>query len=157
MSQRFDLRELIRLAVVDERSGAELYERLAGQVRAPGLADRFRAIAEQERRHERRFTRMLDELGDAPPEHSYPDEYVAYLEALVAEGRWRESPVSRQTRDDAEAIAVAVAIERNQLGLLNEIAETLAEKDHRLVKDIIAEERRHLVDLAAARRELPPA
>ena len=90
MSLTFDVRELVRIAIIDERSGVQLYRKLADQVQTGRLRDRFRLMAEQERRHEERFEELLKGLPESAEIYKHPDEYVAYLEALVAEGRLRE-------------------------------------------------------------------
>ena len=56
--------------------------------------------------------------------------------------------------DDLAAINTAMEFERNQLGLMNEMSEVLGETENAVVKEIIAEEREHLVTLSSAKREL---
>ena len=158
MSLTFDVRELVRIAIIDERSGVQLYRKLADQVQTGRLRDRFRLMAEQERRHEERFEELLKGLPESAEIYKHPDEYVAYLEALVAEGRLREQSSrgsgAAQCLDDLAAINTAMEFERNQLGLMNEMSEVLGETENAVVKEIIAEEREHLVTLSSAKREL---
>jgi rubrerythrin len=161
MSRSFDLRELVRVAVVDERSGAEMYRTLAGLARDAALQDRFRRLAQQEKRHENRFEELLAGLGPPAEDWKYPDDWVDYVQALMAEGAAGE-PSDRQAQaesvtDDLAAIDLAVQFERNQLNLQHEMGQMLGESDNPVVKEIIAEERAHLVELSAARRQLSGA
>ena len=86
MTRKFDAREMMRVAVQDEKGGIDMYESLAKRVRNDALAEAFRDLADQERHHEERFRQMLDGMDESSSIGSYPDEYVQYLEAIASEG-----------------------------------------------------------------------
>lgn len=157
MARRFDVREMLRVAVLDERSGTRLYRDLAGRARNDELRRTFADLAEQEKHHEKRFQEMLDALGEAEPAEQYPDEYVDYLEALVVQGvRQDAHEQGARCTDDVEAVSLAIRFEREQLFLQRDIADVLGgEHEHRAILDqIIQEERGHLVTLSKAKRKL---
>ena len=155
MSKTFDVRELLRLAVIDERSGARLYEKLAGGARDAALKGLFADLVQQEHRHERRFQEMLDNLETPQAFGQYPDPYVDYLEALVAEGRSREQTDAGEqaaaASSDRQALDLALRFEKEQLRLLADVGQVINPAHKPLVDEVIAEERAHLVQLTAAR------
>jgi rubrerythrin len=158
MPQSFDIRELVRVAVIDERSGGRMYDLLTEQAEDPGLKKRFERLAKAERVHERRFEQMLEGLAEPEASFNRPDEYVQYLETLVAEGKSREGSDRAESvgdcRSDHERIDLAMEFERRQLVLMQEMAELLGADQTHVADEILSEERAHLVDLSAAKADL---
>jgi len=150
MTQQFNIKALIETAVVDERSGAELYKRMAGRTQDAGLQKLFGNLARQEQEHERRFSQLLEQV-EAPESWQYPDPYVSFLESLVAQGGRADSQARVQKAEgDAELLAIALGFEQEQLALQREMGDLLGDTHRRIVDEIIDEERAHLVQLSAA-------
>lgn len=158
MSKAFDVRDLLRVAIIDERSGAGMYRVLAERAADARLKQRFADLEAQEHEHERRFEKMLEEMPESVATETHPDPYVQYLETLVAEGAGREGQAgqiqAQQVTEDRDAIELAMRFEREQLQLLADAGNALGDSHREAVDAVIAEERAHLVDLAAAKREL---
>ncbi|MFO7899701.1 MAG: ferritin family protein [Planctomycetota bacterium] len=155
MTRTFDIRELLRVAVRDERGGQEMYRSLSEKATDAELAETFRWLAEQEKGHERRFQAMLDDLGPAPGTSQYPDEYADYLESVAQEGGGANLGArAEQTGSDADAVDLAIRFEREQLALQKDIADVLGDRHREIIDAVLNEERRHLVRLAGAREKL---
>lgn len=156
MTRTFNVAELLRVAVIEERNGISFYDALAERADDAGLRQTFKELADAEREHERAFQAMLDDFKDAQKgESQYPDIYVDYLETLVNEIRQEESVAeSKQVQGDAEAVDVAIRLERDQLALQRDIAEVLGEAHEETTQQIIDEERGHLATLGRARKAL---
>jgi rubrerythrin len=155
MSRRFDIRELVRVAIIDERSGEQLYRSMSGRAQDKGLQAEFSQLAEKEKEHQRRFEKMLEGLKDLPDSEQYPDEYVDYLEALVAGGG--QSEAGRGIEDmtsDVQLVSLAMRFEREQLALQRDISEFLGDRHKEVIEPIINEERDHLVQLSRAKTRL---
>ena len=155
MSRRFDVAALARVAVIDERSGANLYAKMADRAESARLKERFRWLREQEKKHEKRFSQMLEELEQQPPTQ-YPDEYVDYLEILSAQGGRAgelEGGLDRARGDD-ELLRIAMRFEREQLALQRDMADALGDEHGRVAEAVIQEERGHLVLLSRLEKEI---
>ena len=162
MSRSFDVKELVRIAVVDERSGRELYKKMAVQAADAELKARFLWLAEQEAIHIRRFEELYRQLESGPPAQ-YPDSAMDYLEVIVARGGQAEdrADISR-TGTDRELVTLAIRfgrqhrpstipasrIEREQLFLQRDMSEFIAAEHTKVIETIISEERNHLVTLS---------
>jgi rubrerythrin len=148
MSRSFDVKELVRIAVVDERSGRELYKKMAVQAADAELKARFLWLAEQEAIHIRRFEELYRQLEDGPPAQ-YPDSAMDYLEVIVARGGQAEerADISR-TGTDRELVTLAIRFEREQLFLQRDMSEFIADEHTKVIETIISEERNHLVTLS---------
>ena len=148
MSRSFDVKELVRIAVVDERSGRELYKKMAVQAADAELKARFLWLAEQEAIHIRRFEELYRQLESGPPAQ-YPDSAMDYLEVIVARGGQAEdrADISR-TGTDRELVTLAIRFEREQLFLQRDMSEFIAAEHTKVIETIISEERNHLVTLS---------
>ena len=98
MAKTFSVETLMNVAVLDEKSGTRMYRAMSEQASAQHLKEAFEDLAGQEQEHEQRFEQLKEKLAaTAPPRTTqYPDEYVDYLDVLVAEsGRVSASDLSK--------------------------------------------------------------
>jgi rubrerythrin len=158
MSELFEVPELVRIAVEDERTGVALYTSLAESARAGEVKALFLKLVGQERYHQMRFENMLEQLGGHKPHEDYDGEYLAYLRTLTSTRAFPEPEdamkAARQCKTDADSLELAGRYERETLALINELRELVGEKHKTAVEDIAREERAHVVVLAEARRML---
>jgi len=158
MGELFDVAELVRVAVEDERTGAAFYTVAAEMARDARLKEIFTQIAQQERYHQERFERMLAAMGEHKPPELYSGEYANYLVALTKDRAFPNEAgarnMARQCTDDLAALAVALGLERNTLNLINEMRSLVPESGKGVVDDITCEEQAHLVMLLEARDKL---
>ncbi len=157
----FDPREMLKIAIRDEETGIAFYQSLASATRRPDVQSECLAIGKQEEVHAQRFRRMLDDLGDYTPQEEYPGQYEAFLNALV-ESRAFPSPAeaarrARAARSDAEAVDLAIRLEKDTFIFLAEIKPTLQPVHSGVVEEVISEERQHLTDLSRLKRTLAGA
>jgi rubrerythrin len=158
MAELFEVPELVRIAVEDERTGVALYSALAESAQAPATKALFLKLVGQERYHQMRFEGMLEQLGGHTPHEDYDGEYLAYLHTLTSTRAFPQPEdalsAAHQCRSDAEGLDLAGRYERETLALINELRELVGEKHKDAVEDIAREERAHVVVLAEARRKL---
>jgi rubrerythrin len=154
MSRSFGIAELVRIAVVDERSGAALYRAMAEKTGNAELKEQFQELAEQERRHEKRFQELLATVESEPPAQ-YPDEYLDYIEMRMAEGGAGASHTTLEGTDsDLELIETALRFEREQLALQRDMGDYLGDRHKPVVEEIVQEEKDHLVTLSRMKKNL---
>lgn len=155
MTKRFDIRELLRVAVIEERSGITLYRKLSEKAEEPWLRELFTWLSDQERFHEERFQDLSDSLQEPEPGEQYPDEYVDYLEALAAGGGASDAHQRVEgVRSGRGAVDLAMGFERELLALQRDIGGLLGGRHQSIVDQVIQEERNHLVRLSGARKKL---
>ncbi|MEW6355624.1 MAG: ferritin family protein [Planctomycetota bacterium] len=154
----FDVRELIAVAIKDEETGIAFYRALAQATRNPKVKERCREIAKQEEHHAERFQGMLDGLGDYRPKGDYSGEYEDYLKALLDSRAFPEpakaAAKAKAVKSDAEAIDIAMRLEKDTLIFLEEMKGYTRDADIKEVDEVIKEERLHLKDLAQLKASL---
>ena len=158
MGELFDVAELVRVAVEDERTGGAFYETAAGRANDAQLRKTFAEMAAQERFHEKRFAKMLESLGGVKPPEQYSGEYASYLTALTKDRAFPDVASAKQMaedcKDDQSFLNVALGFERNTLNLINEMRSLVPEDKKGIVDDITCEEQAHLVSLLEAKDKL---
>jgi len=158
MSPLFHVAELVRMGVEDEKAGVVLYSALAEKTADADLRGTYETLAEQERGHQARFEKMLDDLGNVQPTESHPGEYVEYLRAMLDSRAFPDEATARkkvqESPSDAAALTLAIRFERDTLVLLTELRGMVPDRDQTIVDELTREEQGHLVVLTAAREKL---
>ena len=158
MSELFEVPEMVRVAVEDERTGVAIYTALAASAKAAEVRALFEKLVGQERFHQMRFEGILEQLGGHCPREQYEGEYVAYLHTLTSTRAFPDPAAAveaaRRCRTDAEAVDLALQYERDTLALINELRELVGPRHKDVVETIAREERAHIVVLADEKRKL---
>jgi len=158
MAELFEVAELVKVAVEDERTGVAFYSAMAKKVKDEQMRKTFAELAEQEKFHQRRFEQMLADLGGVRQGEEYPGEYLAYLQALTGDRAFPDEQTAlqmvKECKDDHAALALASRFERDTLMLMNEMRRLVPERDKPVVDELASEEQAHLVALAEARAKL---
>ncbi len=155
MAELFEVKELVQIAVEDERTGVAFYTALSEK--DGKLASVFADLAEQEKYHQARFENMLERMGGLKLSEQYNGEYMAYLRTLSDTRAFPDEQtaiqMAKDCKDDAAALDLAGRFERDTLMLMHEMGSLLPEKDQAIVNELIAEEQAHLVTLTLARQK----
>jgi rubrerythrin len=158
MAEQFEVAELVKIGVEDERTGVAFYTRLSQSVDNSELRGIFADLAEQEKYHQKRFEDMLQRLGGVKTAEEYAGQYMAYLSALTSDRAFPDPETAEKAAEacgsDAAAVALASRYERDALLLMNEMRSLVPEKDRGVVDELAREEQGHLVTLSEARRKV---
>ena len=158
MANLFLASEIVAMNVTEEKNGYEFYTALCKTARSQKLRETAARIAQQEKRHEERFRKWLDELEPHEPTESYPGEYDAYVKALLRNKTFPDEEAARKMAQEAEtdlrAVEIALQMEKNTLLLLQELRKHVPEKDLAFVDATVREEEDHLAELTDLRDQL---
>jgi rubrerythrin len=148
MSILFSGHEMLETAIEIERNGYTFYSELARLGKAKFT---FEHLADQEKRHEGIFRRMLDSLDQAPAPESYTGELALYLKTL-ASGRVFKSPQEAQEMaqklSPEEAIRAAIGLEKDSILFYGEMRDLVRREERSVVDRIMDEERGHVLQLS---------
>jgi len=154
MCALFDVAEIVRVGVEDEKTGVALYTTLAAKSADDKLARMYTDLAEQERLHQGLFEQMLKALGEHAAAETYTGEYTAYLRALMNDRAFPTEAAAcaaaTACADDREALELAGRMERDTLVLMHEMRQLVRDADRRIVDELIAEEQSHVTQLSGA-------
>jgi rubrerythrin len=154
MAELFEIGDLVKVAVEDERTGVAFYGKVAEK--SDKLKETFAELQKAERHHQQVFEGMLAEVGGLKTKEEYDGQYMAYLSAMTASRAFPDTQtavkMAEGCKGDADALALANRLERDTLILLNELRGMVPPKHAHMVDAIVAEEREHLVTLAKAQK-----
>mgnify|MGYP006292953347 CR=1 FL=1 len=154
----FDVRELIKMAIKDEDTGISFYRGLAESTGTDQVKEHCLAISKEEEGHKKRFQAMLDDIGDVEPVEEYAGQYENYVNSLLKSRAFPEpgqaEEEARNASSDAEALDVAMRLEKDTLLFLQEMRQFVSDDHKEYVDKVVNEERKHLTDLNALKEEI---
>jgi len=158
MADLFAAGELINIAIREEVTGAAFYRALADQTDSEELESFARKVAEMEDDHAEKFRKLLEEVGDyTPVAEQYEGEYGEYLSYLIG-GRIfpmgdEAKKMAAAQKTDRDAVEAAAEMEKNTLLLYQELLAFVPEKNHDVLRQIMDEERLHLLQFTRFKEE----
>ena len=152
MPELFKATEIVEMAVQEERNGVAYYEALAKKTADPKVKAFAERMAGEERRHEREFTELREQLGGYIPAESFEGEYLAYVRALVNDrflpSQEKAKEVVVRAANDREVIQAALRFEKETLLFFGEMKRFVPQRQAHVIDTLMGEERQHIADLA---------
>ena len=158
MSISFSGSELINIAIGIERRGIAFYDIMTKSTETTAAREMFQRLADMEREHIRIFEGMLSEADKYQPADSYPGEYAAYLQALVDSAVFTDdlvtSELATEADSDVEAMELAISAEKDSILFYYGMRDIMPRRAQPTVNKIISEEKSHLAELTALKKQL---
>jgi rubrerythrin len=148
---RFNIEEILQLALSLERVGEDFYRRAEEKLEDPRLRETFRFLALEEVGHARTFGAMLDRIGRFDPGPEATEEYQAYLRAYVDNAvfsRDRAEELLSGRLDQESALRFAMQREQDSIHFYLELRGLLPEQERGAIEEILDEERAHYKKLS---------
>lgn len=120
MSDVFNVREVLEMAMQIERNGAAFYRKAAGMFEEENAKNTLLDLAAMEDMHEKTFMEMQDSLSSATPETFDPEgEAASYLKALAAGHVFdvKTNPADKLTGSESwrDIIKKAIGLEKDSI------------------------------------------
>ncbi len=161
MSILFSGSELLEIALGIERNGAAFYEALADKTQNKDAKAIYDYLAGEERKHLNTFQGMLYTVGQYQPPEAYAEEYMLYLKSLVDSSVFSNVTEAQQKAErissEAEAVDTGIQAEKDSILLYSEMQDFVRQPDHKVVLNIIGEEKAHLRQLSQLKQTLQKA
>ncbi len=150
----FSGKEILEMAVCIEENGLGFYTEAVNNVKTDKLKELFVFLANEETKHVSHFE-GLKTLLEGEEVYNVFDPYLEeesnYIRALADSNifvdKARGKKMAESLTSDEEALEIAIGFEKDSILFYNELLSMVREKDRALVKEIIAEERRHIATL----------
>ncbi len=154
----FSGRELINIGIGIEKNGAAYYGTLADCAQDDSAKTTYGQLADKEREHIRTFENMLSTVGDYQPPETFTEEYEAYVKALVDSlvftDEQQACDLAQSMSSNAQALQTAIMAEKDSILFYLEMRDLIRSSERHVVDSLIAEEKKHLRELAQLRRGL---
>ncbi|MDD5155682.1 MAG: ferritin family protein [Candidatus Omnitrophica bacterium] len=151
MGNIFSASEIVELGIQIEKNGMVFYNILAKQSQDDKAGDVFKYLAGEEEKHIAVFKAILDKVEKYEPPKIYADEYLAYMNALASEHIFTKAGqgelIAKKMKNDAEAIGAGIKFEEDSIVFYEGMKKVIPEYDHKIVEELIAQEKDHLKKL----------
>lgn len=162
MTYHFNADEMFEVAIRIEENGARFYKTAARCQSDPGSREMLEKLEAMESSHQRTFEKMRARLSEAeksPTAFDPEGEASQYLMAMADSHGGEGSPAAADALTGDESIAdiidIAIGLEKESilfyLGLKDLVSASLGSDK---LDDIIAEERRHIIQLNGILKKL---
>jgi len=155
MDRSFSGCEIVELGVQIENSGRDFFGDMARKAKDAGARKVFAHLAEEDARHAEVFRKIFDSKCAYKPQGAYPEEYFAYMKALVGDyvssGKDRAREMEKAVLDENSAIEVGIQYVKDAILFYESVKALAAGKDRATIDELIREEKSHLARLGELR------
>jgi len=149
MNDKYAGSEVLNMAVEIEKKGKEFYESVAKNQKDEKTKTVFEFLIEEEERHEKVFRDMLHQVEQNTEKSVYDDtEMILYFNALVDRKIFPDVEeglsLQKEISDPGVALRIALTMEKDSILFYSELLNITHEKDHKVINEIIEEERDHI-------------
>ncbi len=147
----FTASEILQFAIRIEEDGELFYRKSSGFADTDEIRRLFNQLADEEIRHKKVFSEMLEKITDIQPPETYPGEFMNYLRDYI-DGKVVFSTdiktMADEIRDTISALKFAMGRELESIAYYHEVKSFVPQKHHPQVDSIIQEERKHFAKLS---------
>ena len=148
------LDEVLQFAMAIEENGVQFYLMAEKYARSQKLKELFAFLAKEEANHQETFKCLGDKFDISQPRGDFPDEYFALLRKMVDIEVFlpiKEKDFVKKFTNQIQVIDFAIQRELDAILFYMKMKKMIPEKDHRVVEEIIDEERTHYNKLTAVK------
>ena len=158
MGNIFAASEVVELGIQIEKNGRDFYNTLVKQSKNQKVQDIFKYLAGEEEKHIAVFQKILSSLENYQPAEAYPGEYFAYMSALAGEyvftQRNKGEEIAKGIKSDKEAIEKGIGFEKDSIIFYEGMKKVVPDYDQKVVDELIAQEQKHLRQLAELKKKI---
>lgn len=155
MERSFSGCEIVELGVQIENSGRDFFGDMAKKANDAGARKVFAHLSEEDARHAEVFRKIFDEKCVYKPQGAFPEEYFAYMKALVgdyvAAGAGRAKEMEEAVSDERSALEAGIQYVKDAILFYESVKALVAGKDRSTIDELIREEKAHLARLGELR------
>lgn len=155
MGVQFDASDIVGIAMRIEKNGGNFYRFAVQLAKDEMTKEVFQRLADDEDRHGKIFQTMLSKIETHSLPEGYPDEYGSYLRDYVDSNIifTKEAMEKELTKikDIPSALDFAIRREMDSILYYQEIKAFVSKDQHKVIDEIMGEERSHFETLSALR------
>lgn len=156
MPNVFNAAEIIDMGIEKEKKRRDFYDRVAREFKEADLRKIFSDLRDWEETHIRKFTDIRDSIAGEEIAESYQGEFTAYVGALVDDKLYAmvsAASFAKNVRTPLEAIQWGIGFEKDAILFFNELLEYMPSENKNKVRQLVEEEKKHIVYLAELRKK----
>ena len=157
MSVLLSEQEIFNLAMEIEKSGKAFYETIVSTAPDEKTKELFSFLAQEEQRHYDYFNSLRKQTGNLIIQSEEWEEISEYIKTTTDSrffvGEDKAIQAAKEATDVLDAIKIAMGFEKDTLLFFYELLNVTPEGSKSAAKEIVEEEKRHIMLLAEKRKE----
>lgn len=156
MSNVFNIAEVIDIGIEKEKKRRDFYGLVAKKFRDKAMTDLFSKLRDWEEEHIKRFGIIRDSSKAEEAQESYQGEFASYMKALVDDKLYRQvsaKDFARNVKTPKAAIQYGLGFEKDAILFFNELLKYMEPYQTDKVRELIEEEKKHIVYLAELKKK----
>jgi rubrerythrin len=153
----FNMSEIVDLGIEKEKKRRDFYGLVAERFSDKNMKDLFTRLRDWEEEHIKKFTGIRNSIKDIRETENYEGEFDSYMQALLDDKLYSDvSPekFSANVKTPLDAILYGIGFEKDAIIFFNEIVNYTVDARKGIIKELIEEEKQHIVYLAALRKKI---
>lgn len=161
MGNLFCANEVIEMGIQILENGRDFYAFIARLTKNEQVKDTFSWLVKEEERQIGTFREVLGDVEKCEPFEIYDGEYASYIKSLTEAYTYSKVNQGQETakriKDNGEAIAMAVTIEKDTLLFIHEILNVVRERERRIINKLVKKVQEHITRLNKLKKCLTSA
>jgi rubrerythrin len=153
----FNAAEIADIGIEKEKKRKEFYARVAEKFTDKDIKTLFTQLRDWEDTHIKKFSEIRDKISQSEATDSYPGEMSDYVKSLVDDTLYKEvSPAqfAKKVTTPLSAIQYGIGFEKDAILFFNEFMAVALDSDKGTIKQLIEEEKEHIVFLSNLKNKL---
>lgn len=153
----FSISEIVDLGIEKEKKRRDFYGMCAVEFDNKEMKDLFTKLRDWEETHIKKFSGIKDSIKEPRETEGYEGELNSYMQALLDDKLYNDvSPAkfSANVKTPLDAISYGIGFEKDSIIFFNEIMNYTVDTRKEVVKELIKEEKQHIVYLALLKERI---
>lgn len=153
----FSISEIVDLGIEKEKKRRDFYGMCAEEFDHKEMKDLFTKLRDWEETHIKKFSGIRDSIKEPRETEGYEGEMNSYMQALLDDKLYNDvSPAkfSANVKTPLDAISYGIGFEKDSIIFFNEIMNYTVDARKEIVKELIKEEKQHIVYLALLKERI---
>ncbi|MFH1622363.1 MAG: ferritin family protein [Candidatus Omnitrophota bacterium] len=153
----FNATEIADIGIEKEKMRKEFYARVAEKFSDKDIKELFTKLRDWEDTHIKKFTEIREKLSQSETTGSYPGEMNDYIKSLMDDTLYKEiSPeqFSNRVTTPVSAVQYGIGFEKDAILFFNEFINTVSDNDKKIIKQLIEEEKSHIIFLSNLKKKI---
>jgi len=153
----FNAAEIADIGIEKEKKRKEFYGRVAEKFSDKDIKELFTKLRDWEDKHIKKFTEIREKVSQSEATDSYPGEMNDYIKSLMDDTLYKEvSPeeFSKKVTTPISAVQYGIGFEKDAILFFNEFLNLISESDKKIIKQLIDEEKDHIVYLSNLKNKI---
>jgi len=153
----FSISEIVDLGIEKEKKRKDFYGLCAEKFNDKSVKELFIKLRDWEDEHIRKFTEIRASVKELRETENYEGELNSYMQALLDDKLYNDvSPgkFSANVKAPLDAILYGIGFEKDAIIFFNEIMDYTVDARKGIIKELIEEEKQHIVYLSLLKERL---